>query len=150
MEVNRTWIMQPVMLVMQEVWEFLIDDSDLEFKDYRPRMSDDSRWYVISLDGQVAAVFWMRRVNAVTWEAHANVRPKFWGQKKGTQMCRAAIDKMIEDTGAKKVIALIPDSSKPVQRMAEAIGFKREGRQTKSFQKNGKLYDQIHYGITRN
>lgn len=149
MEVNRTWIAQPIMLVMTEVWDFLTDDSDLRIENYQPTLHDDSRWYIISHNGQVAGAFWMRRVNAVTWEAHANVRPKFWGNKSGTAMCQLALDEMIRDTGAKKIISLIPDSSPAVQRMAEAIGFKREGVQKKSWLKNGKLYDQIHYGITR-
>ena len=150
MQVNRTWIAQPVVMVVTECWDFLIDDSDLELQNYSPTITSDSRWYITSLDGEVAGAFWMRRVNLITWEAHANVRPKFWGNRRGTELCKLALDEMIRDTGAKKVIALIPDSSKPVQRMAEAIGFKQEGVQRKSWLKNGKLYDQIHYGITRN
>ena len=150
MTVSRTWISPPIRLVIGEVWAHIVDDSGARFEDYRPSIHDDSRWYITALDGQVAAAFWMRRVNGITWEAHANVRPKFWGQKRGTKMCRLAIEEMIRDTGARKVVALIPDSSPAVQRMAQAIGFKREGCNKDSWLKNGKLYNQIHYGITRN
>lgn len=149
MKVRRTWLAKPVIDVIGEVWEFIKDDSPEELSNWLPRLTDDSRWYISTEDDEVVGAFWMRRVNAITWEAHANVRPKFWGDKKGTAHCKAAIEEMMFDTQAEKIIALIPDSSPEVQRMAEAIGFKREGRQVRSFLKNGEYYDQIHYGITR-
>ncbi len=137
-------------LVMGEVWDYLTDDSGLKFEDYEPRIDDDSRWYVsVADDFEVVGAFWCRRVNLVTWEAHANIRPKFWGDKNGTKHCQAAIDLMFEDTGGLKMIALIADCFPHVQQMAEAIGFEREGVQTLSWKRDGKLYDQIHYGINR-
>lgn len=139
-----------VRIVMREVWDYLTDDSGLKFEDYQPRIDEDSRWY-ISFDeyGEVVGAFWCRRVNHVTWESHANIRPKFWGDKNGTKHCQAAIDLMFEDTGGKKMIALIADCFPQVQQMAEDIGFVREGVQTLSWQREGKLYDQIHYGKNR-
>ena len=134
---------------MGEVWDVINDDSDEEFEDWEPRIDDDSRWYILSNDGEVAGAFWMRRVNHITWEAHANVRPKYWGDKKGTEFCRKAIEEMIADTGALKVVAQIPTSSPQTMKMAEAIGFEREGTAVRSLQKKGKLYDVVHYGITR-
>jgi RimJ/RimL family protein N-acetyltransferase len=136
-------------MVMRELWEYLCDDSVIAADQWQPRMNDESRWYVAYLEDDIMGVFWMERRNAVTWEAHANVRPKYWGNKRGTECCKLAIEEMIKDTDAKKVIALIPDCSPNVQRMAEEIGFEREGIQRQSWQKNGKLYDQKHYGITR-
>jgi len=148
-EVNRTWISAPVRQIIGEVWEYITDDSEMTFEEYAPRIDSDSRWYISSQDGQIVGAFWMRRVNHITWEAHANVIPKYWGEGQGTEHCRKAIDTMMEDTGAKKVVALIPTSCKPVMRMAEEIGFVREGVTVASWQKHGKLYDQVHYGITR-
>lgn len=150
MEIRRTWLRAPVIKVIKELWEYLCDDSEIDFEYYVPRMDDTSRWYVATIDRKIIGVFWMRRINAVTWEAHVNVRPFYWGNKKGTEVCREAIKIMGDDTGAKKIIALIPDSCPATQRAAEAIGFKREGVQTKSWLKNGQLYDQKHYGLTRN
>ncbi|KKL88233.1 hypothetical protein LCGC14_1926730, partial [marine sediment metagenome] len=43
--ISRTWLLQSVMLVMEEVFDFLTDDSpDMLFKNYEPRLTDDSRW----------------------------------------------------------------------------------------------------------
>ena len=149
--ISRTWLLQPVMLVMEEVFDFLIDDTpDLLFKNYEPRLTDDSRWYISRTEGgEVVGAFWCRRINCVTWEAHANVRPKYWGDGMGTAHCQAAIDLMFEDTGATKIVAICAECFPVVMKMTEAIGFVREGVQTGSFQRDGELYDQIHYGISR-
>lgn len=147
--IRRTWLEKEPQEIVERLFDYLVDDSQLD-RDARIRLSNDSRWYIGELDGEVAGAFWMRRENLVTWEAHANVLPEFWGDKRGTKLCQSAIGTMIQDTGAAKVIATIPDSSPETQRMAEAIGFKREGVRKRSWQKNGKLYDQVYYGITRN
>lgn len=147
--VNRTWIQSPVRDVIGQVWDYISDDSEFGFAGFEPRIDDDSRWYLASHEGRIVGAFWMRRVNHITWEAHANVVPSHWGDGKGTEVCRKALDVMIEDTGAKKVVAQIPTLCKPVLRMAEGIGFEREGVSVRAWQKNGKLYDVIHLGITR-
>jgi RimJ/RimL family protein N-acetyltransferase len=149
--VNRTWIAKPVIDIVREVWEFITDDSKKpeDKNKYIPRLCDESRWYISSENGEQVGAFWMRKVNHITWEAHANVRPKFWGDKRGTEHCRVAIAEMIRETGAKKVVAQIPTSCKPVMEMAEEIGFVREGASPNAWQKNGQLYDIVHYGITR-
>lgn len=153
MEVRRIWADREdaICMVIGEVWDYISDDALTpdQHASWRPRIDDGSRWY-ISLEGdEVVGVHWMRRVNAITWEAHANIRPKFWGNKLGTEHCRHAFKGMMTDTGAQKVILLVPDNCPQVQRMAESLGFRQEGRQVASFLKNGKVYDQVHYGITR-
>lgn len=150
MEVRRTWIAHPILYIMQQVWEYLTDDSGLKFEDYSPRLDEDSRWYITydEYDTPVAA-FWLRRLNGVTWEAHANVAPQYWGNKKGTKLCKQALAFAFEDTEALKFVAQIPDSSKATQKMAAAIGFSREGINKQSFLRDGVLHDQVYFGMTR-
>ena len=147
--VERTWLQAPVRRIIAELWDHLSDDSPVLAQEYQPRFDEDSRWYLSKGGGGTGGAFWMRRGNRVTWEAHANVRPAFWGDGKGTEHCRKAIATMMEDTGAQKVVATIPTSSPQVLKMAEEIGFVREGVSERSWQKNGVLYDRVHYGITR-
>ncbi len=149
MEVNRTWITNPILEVMQQVWGVLTDDSGLKFEDYRPRIDEDSRWYITSHNGRPVAAFWLRRLNGVTWEAHANVIPSTWGSKRGTALCRQALKLAFEDTEALKFVAQITDSSPATQKMAESIGFSREGINKKSFLRDGVLHDQVYFGMTR-
>ena len=104
----------------------------------------------MATDGEeVVAVFWFRQVNSITWEAHTNVRPKYWGDSRGTEMTKQGLEVALADTGAKKLIALIPENCPEVMKACEGIGFRQEGRQTESWLKDGKLHDQIHYGLTR-
>ncbi len=147
--VHRTWLSSVVRELIEPLWPYISDDGATPFEEWEPRIDEDSRWYVSVENGQHCGVFWMRRVNYVTWEAHANVLPRFWGDKRGTAHCQQAITKMMEDTGAKKVVAYIPVCYPQVMEMAEQIGFVREGVRPKSWQKDGKLYDVVLYGITR-
>lgn len=149
MQVKRTWIRAPITKVMRELWPYLRDDSNIDVTTWLPKLDDDSRWYIATEGTTILGAFWMERKNAATWEAHANVRPGNWGSKRGTEICQAAIKVMAEDTGALKIIALIPDCSPATQEMATAIGFEEEGVQKLSWLRNGKLYDQKHYGMTR-
>lgn len=115
--------------------------------DWEPRIDDESRWYVSHEDNDVVGVYWARKVNHVTWEVHTNVRREYWGSGKGLPHSSAALDHIIQDTGARKIIACIPESSPQVLKVADALGFKREGRREKSFQKDGVLYDEIYFGL---
>ncbi len=149
MEVRQTWIAYPILAVMQQVWDVVGDDSSLKFEDYVPRIDKDKLWY-ISYDGYTpVGAFSIRRLNSVTWEAHANVIPSMWGSKRGTALCQQALAMAFEDTGALKFVAQVPDSSPETQKMAEAIGFSREGINTKSFLRDGVLHDQVYFGMTR-
>lgn len=139
----------PVARVLGEVWHFISDDTKQTVDEFEPRFDDGSRWYVAYEDGEILGAFWARRINHITWELHANIRPAIWGHKRGTEICREALEKMMEDTGGLKFVATIPDNCPQVQEMAEAIGFEREGASVRSWQKNGELYDQVYYGITR-
>ena len=149
MDVRRTWNSHPIRVVMQQVWDYLTDDSGLTFEDYSPRLDEDSRWYITYDSGTPVAAFWLRRLNGVTWEAHANVVPSLWGDKRGTSLCITALDLAFEDTEALKFVAHIPDSAPETQTMAIQIGFSREGINKKSFLRDGVLHDQVYFGMTR-
>ena len=148
-EVGRTWLSGPIHQVEEELWDYLQDDSGLKYEDWSPRIDEESRWYISHHEGELVGAFLCRRLNFVTWEAHACVRPKFWGANFGTAHCQAALDLMFEDTGAKKIVAMCADCFPDTMRMTEAIGFRREGRRVDSFQRNGKLYDEVYLGIDR-
>lgn len=149
MEVRRTWNVYPILVVMEQVWDSLTDDSGLTFEDYAPRIDEDKRWYITWDKDVPVAAFSFKRLNGVTWETHANVIPALWGDKRGTQLCRDALKVALADIGALKIVAQIPDSSPVTQRTAEAIGFSREGINRKSFLKDGVLHDQVYFGMTR-
>jgi len=149
MEIRRTWLEQPVREVMQDLWPYLEEGTGQRFEDYRPRFDDQSRWYISLTEGQVSGAYWARQVNNITWEVHTNVRPQYWGGKLGTEYSQAALDHIFKDTDAGKIVALIPKCFPQVIATAEAIGMQREGVRTQSYLRDDKLYDQVHFGITR-
>lgn len=148
MEIRRTWITQPVKEVMLEVWDYLTDDAAFPKESFEPRFDDKSRWYVAWDGARPMAAFWMEQKNLVTWEVHAHVRPSYWGRGNGTKICKETLPVVLEETGCKKLLALVPDCCPQVQKTAEAIGFEVEGVQKKSWLKDGVLYDQKYYGMT--
>jgi RimJ/RimL family protein N-acetyltransferase len=98
-------------------------------------------------DGEVVGVYWLRRLNNITWEIHTNVRLKHWGTGLALPHAKASLRFIFEESGAKKIVANIPLSSKPVLDYAEAVGFRREGVRQDSFQLDGTVYDEIYLGI---
>jgi RimJ/RimL family protein N-acetyltransferase len=149
LHVDRTENEQLVWSVVTDVWGALEDDAKVNPIDWKPRIDDESRWYASYTDeDEIVGVYWARKINHVTWEVHTNVRRKFWGSGEGLPHSRAALAHIIQDTGARKIVAVIPESSPQVLKVADTLGFKREGRREKSFQKDGVLYDEIYFGLS--
>ena len=150
MQFGRTYDADIISLVIRELWDALSDDATeySDPSDFVPRIDEDSRWYISVEDNDVVGVYWLRRLNHITWEGHVNVRPKYWASGKSLPHAQAVLEFMWEDSGAEKIVATIPDSSKQVVKFIQTLGFTKEGRRTDSFQKNGKLYDELYFGIT--
>lgn len=141
-----------IKLVVNELWDHLADDWPMDPREWEPRIDDSSRWYVIhGTDDKnrtwLVGFVWAHQVNNVTWQAHTNIRPEWWGKGVGLPASKTGLDKIIEDTGARKVIAIIPETSPHVLRLAKELGFSEEGRRLKSWQKDGELYDEVYLGL---
>jgi len=134
--------------VVKELWDYLKDDAELSKDEYTARLDDNSRWYVSGEDDEVVGVYWLRKLNHVTWEIHTNVRMKFWGTGKALPHAKTALDFIFDESGARKIVATIPETAPHVLAYAKQVGFTEEGRMTGSFLKDDILYDQIHLGIT--
>ena len=146
-KVNRIDWPEIIKLVIGELWEHLRDDSDVSKEDFDPRIDEDSRWYVSVEDDDVVGVYWLRRINHITWEGHVNIRPKYWASGKSLPHAQKVLQFMWEDSGAEKIIAIIPDSSPRVIDFIQELGFNIEGRRIDSYRKDGETYDEIYFGI---
>jgi RimJ/RimL family protein N-acetyltransferase len=136
--------------VIRELWDYLSDDSDASPDDFEPRLDESSRWYVSIEDDEIVGVYWLRRINHLTWEAHTNIRKQYWGTDKGLPHTKEALRVSAIDTEAEKIITIVPEFCKQVLALTEKLGFELEGRRVGSFQKNGKTFDEIYLGISRN
>jgi len=54
-----------------------------------------------------------------------------------------------ENTSCKKIVTLIPEFNKPARIFAKKFGFEPNGNNTKSFLRDGILYDQHIYGLEK-
>ena len=134
---------------MQEAWETVIDDSPLDFNEYVPAIDDNNRWYASYEGDDLVSMFYVHRLNLITWQLHIQFRPQYWGKGVSTAHAKAVLEEIWSDTKCKKIYALVPDYATYVLALAKRTGFKQEGRTKRSFQKGGIVYDQIHIGVYR-
>ena len=147
--IDRIYDTQLPEIVVGELWDYLKDDSEIYPEDYQVPMDEDHRWYVSIEDNEVIGVYYVHRVNHITWQIHTHVRKKHWGSGKTVPHAKAIVEFVFNETGAHKLIATIPESAPQVLDYAKHTGFIEEGRRTSSYMKDGKIYDEILLGITR-
>ena len=98
--------------------------------------------------GEFMGVFMFVKTNAVSYEVHSAVLPEFRG-KLTPLMARGALKWMFDHTECLKVDTKVPSKNRLAKKLAEVAGMTYEGTQRMSFLKDGKLYDQLLYGITK-
>ena len=94
------------------------------------------------------ALYNFHGINGVTVQIHAHVIPAY-RKEYSKQTGKAALDYIIENTGYCKIIAVVPVLYNNVKKFCESFGFKEEGINRLSYQKNGEVIDQWYLGITR-
>ncbi|MCK5602019.1 DUF2824 family protein [Candidatus Pacearchaeota archaeon] len=107
-------------------------------------------WILFSVGTKRLGVYRLHRFNDITYQLCANVLPCF--RKKYTyDITRTAHEFLLENMpeSMTKLVAFIPEYFKNVISYANKSGWKTEGKITKSFLRDGKLYDTVHVGITK-
>ena len=85
--------------------------------------------------------------NLVTYEVHVALLPGARGQ--AVDICIGAMRWMFSNTKAQRLNASIPEYNKLALRLASKVGMELMGINKKSFLKNGKLFNQYLYGISK-
>ena len=65
------------------------------------------------------------------------------------EAARRSLEFLFSDLNAHKVIAITRDTNSRSIKLAERLGFRREGRHRESGIENGKRYDLLYYGMLR-
>lgn len=86
--------------------------------------------------------------NLVMYEAHTAIMREGRG-KPAIQAGRNAIEWMFTETTCRKIISLVPGFNPMAGIFARWCKLKREGTIENSFLKDGQLYDQTIYGISK-
>ena len=135
--------------VIVSIWDYIIDDTEILPEEYEPLVTDESRWYYSEDDGELYGLYWVHRLNHVTWQIHTNVLPEHWGDGRSRDHARKLLAHVFQDTGAEKLVAQIPAISRNVLEYAVDVGFQIEGCSDGVWQKNGELYDMFYLGLNK-
>lgn len=143
---------------------FAVNTQDAEqivqHPDIYPHVGDDGSppaeqftipdsWYCVVgySDGQPAGCWLMHHTNSTTLEVHIQVLKEY--RTHSEEICRGFIAWAWDNTPAQKLVAQIPTLYPNVKAFAETMGFRVEGINASSIQKDGQLYDQYYMGLTK-
>lgn len=148
LDVRRTYDPMTIREVMTHPDMFAtVAEDGQDPGDYTPDVQG-SCWLAMRDDDELVALYQLQQRNAVTLEIHAQVLHQHRKEYSGATG-KAALQWILDNTDAEKVIAWVPEIYPNVRSFTESQGFQIEGVNRKSYLKNGKLHDQTLLGITR-
>lgn len=130
------------------LYERCADDFSPAREAFEPR-TDPGIWYVLARDGQVIyGLFALAPQNTICWEIHTRLLPASWGAIAATAAA-GVVPWIWENTGALRLVTMCPAYNRLAIRFAERAGLVRYGVNPDSWQKHGKLHDQVLLGISK-
>ena len=110
---------------------------------------DEAIWYVLALrEGSILGLFAIAPQNAICWEIHTRLLPASWGAI-ATAAAAGIIPWIWEHTPCERLVTVCPIYNRLAIRFAERAGLMRYGVNSKSWLKNGRLFDQVLLGISK-
>lgn len=134
-----------------EIYKHLGDDGSLPAENFTSLyLLTNPMIYMLKaiIEDDIAGLIGFYPRNFVSYDIHITVLPQYRG-KTGVEVMKKAIDWMFENTPCRKVIANAPTSNRPAYALAIKCGFQKEGLLSKSYLKNGKLYDEHILGFSK-
>ena len=106
----------------------------------------NENWICMLVDSEYAGFFRFIEITSVMQECHICVRKPFreYAREAGIQCY-----KMLLKSNIQKLSTNIPSFNKKAIAYAASLGFVRQGENTNSYMKNGKLCSMIQMGIER-
>jgi hypothetical protein len=108
----------------------------------------DNIYYLAVYDEGLAGMFVVYPLNAITYDAHSAILPQCYGEK-AKVAGKLAISWVFENTDALKINGSTPVYNKLALKYSKEIGFEQEGLNKNSIMKDGKLHDQVYFGLER-
>ena len=123
------------------------DDLSPSPAEWQP-VEHDAIWYVlVKSEKTLLGLFPLFPQNSICWEAHLCLLPACYG--KTTEAVEGMFRWVFSNTQCLRIVGSVPVYNTLAIRLAERSGMKRYGVNTKSRLKNGVLYDQVLFGISR-
>jgi RimJ/RimL family protein N-acetyltransferase len=148
-EVRRTQDMDLVRAILsnEKIYGKMIDDSCPAREDFKP-VNHPLKYYLIPYfrgeDIPLGSVL-CHPLNAIMYQIHIGILPEFWGFR-SPQILEKSIEWMHENTGCKKIIAMIPAGNKLAIALAKRCDFEQEGLIKNSVLISGKFQDLVILG----
>ena len=134
-------------MMRPEIWATAAEDGQLA-EDHIANV-DDTCWLAMWAEGQLIGLYNLHAHNSVTVEIHAHVLPDY-RKRFSHDTGVAALQWLMENAAQyKKVVAQVPVIYENVKKFTCSFGFKVEGVNRLSYEKNGELVDQWLLGITQ-
>lgn len=145
MEIERTFDVDFIIRCVTHPanWKWIADDGAPEAGMYFPPLEEATMWVKVEDYG----VFLLVKQNHIMHEVHTVLLPEAHG--KAVEIGKAALAWAFEHTDAKRIITNVPTFNPLALRLAKRVGFEQFGVNTKSYQKDGVLYDQWMLGIDK-
>jgi hypothetical protein len=129
---ERIWNYQIAIETMSSMWDDISEDNA---PPYKPDLIDEVYMGVYA-DGVYIGMYRLHALTSVLWELHAFILPA--QRSHSADSWKPVQEWIVENlTGARKVIANIPECFPNVIRFAESQGFKEQGYNSESYTKNG-------------
>lgn len=130
--------------IINECWDEISEDG---IDQYMPDIVNEY-WIGLHNGEETVGCYRLHQLTSICWEGHVFMRPKH--RKEYSKLgCFTTLQWIIDNTDCEKLIANVPMKFENVMKFLEGIGFVTEGVNRKSFTKDGKLWDVVHYGLTR-
>ena len=151
MKIWRTFDPELIRSIITNRWVYrhVSDDGSPNANDFKPFIDDSIIYLAVpGVDSEAAGIFMLHQHNLVCFEVHTCMTPKAWGLI-AREAAQEVIEWMFNNTTCERIITNVPSLNKVASRFAIDCGMVKFGVNEKSFLKDGVLFDQIMYGISK-
>ena len=131
---------------LPRIWPHIGDDFAPEPWAFQP--NDDPRIiYLVASEQLPVGLFTFLPQNTVCWEVHIILLPR--RKTRGHVILRGALEWMFENSTAQRIVGAVPQYNRLAVQVARRAGMKIFGTNPNSFMKNGKLENQVLFGLSK-
>jgi RimJ/RimL family protein N-acetyltransferase len=132
---------------LPNIWPWIGDDYAPDQETFQAH--DDPRIVYLGCREEDAAVglFTFLPQNTVCWEGHIILLPR--RKTRGHVILRGALDWMFKNTTAQRIVGAVPAYNRLTVNLLQRAGMTQYGVNPRSFQKNGRLEDQVLFGLSK-
>lgn len=131
-----------------QIYPSISDDACPPAEQFQPTMHETIHYMVVK-DGEELLGLWvLSQQNSVCWEVHTCLLPCAWGDR-AVLAAKTGLDWLWKNTSCQRLVTNVPEYNLLAYRFSKAAGFQLFGRNSRSFLKHGKLFDQLMLGVSR-